>query len=320
MPDKLTGMQVFVRVAALGSFAAAGREAGLSQTMVTRHIAALEDQLGTALFHRSTRRLSLTEAGRIFLEGCQKILSDLDEVEQNVSAQRLEPRGHLRLNAPVSFAIRHVAPLLPEFSRLWPHVQVELGLNDRIVDLIDEGWDLTLRIRQQMPASTLRTRTLAGIRFVLCAAPSYLARCGTPHRIDDLSRHNCLGYTLSTSLGPSLWSFGGRSRPSVPVSCTLLANNGDLLREAAIAGMGIIYQPVFMVDEELRRGTLQELTLDHPLIDPLLLSAVRPASSSMPLKVRVMIDFLAGKFSPVPPWEQNLPTPPLRSDEPDAGD
>lgn len=170
MLDRITSMQVFVKVVATGNFTAAGRALSLSQTMVTKHITALERQMGVTLFHRSTRKLSLTEAGRLFLEGCQKILADLDEVERTVTAQRREPQGRLRLNAPVSLAIRYVAPLLPEFNRRHPLVTVELGLNDRAVDLIEEGWDLTLRIKHMAPSS-LRTRKLAPIRCVVCASP-----------------------------------------------------------------------------------------------------------------------------------------------------
>ncbi|MCH4023874.1 MAG: LysR family transcriptional regulator [Acetobacter sp.] len=306
MPDRLTSMQIFARVAALGSFAAAGREAGMSQTMVTRHIASLESRLGSALFHRSTRRLSLTEAGRIFLDGSQRILNDLEEVEQSVSAQRSEPRGCLRLNAPVSFAVRHLAPLLPEFHRLYPHVQIELGLNDREVDLIEEGWDLTLRIKR-MASSTLKARKLANIRFTVCASPEYLERAGTPRTIAELSEHTCLGYTLSTITSATRWVFGAKGTHSVPVQCSLLANNGDVLREAALAGQGIIYQPVFMLADELRRGRLVCLTLDQPVIDPAPLHAVYAPATVTPLKVRVMIDFLASHYLPQPPWEIDLP-------------
>lgn len=182
MLDRITGMQVFVRVAALGSFSAAGRDLSLSQTMITKHIVALETRMGSTLFHRSTRKLSLTESGRLFLDGCQKILADISEVEHTVGRQKLEPQGKLRLNAPVSFAIRHLGPLMPEFSRRYPFVTVELGLNDRSVDLIEEGWDLTLRIRQ-MASSTLRTRKLADVRFAICASPAYLERAGTPKEL-----------------------------------------------------------------------------------------------------------------------------------------
>ncbi|MFT8551524.1 MAG: LysR family transcriptional regulator [Acetobacter okinawensis] len=305
MADRFTSMQVFVKVVQLGNFSAAARALGLSPTMVTKHVTTLEARLGVTLFRRSTRHLSLTEAGRLFLEGSQRILTDLEEVELAVSEQRREPRGHLRLNAPVSFAIRYVAPYLPEFSRLYPHVTVELGLNDRTVDLIDEGWDLTLRIRK-MAASTLRSRRLATIRMVVCAAPSYLERAGTPTRVEELSQHQCLGYTLSAINSANRWSFGEKGEKTIPISGPLSANNGDVLREAAVAGEGIVYQPVFVVSEELRAGRLRALALDLPPLPGPDLHAVYAPGMSLPLKTRAMIDYLTQCYTPTPPWEQEL--------------
>ncbi|NHN84211.1 LysR family transcriptional regulator [Acetobacter musti] len=306
MPDRVTGMQVFVRVVAQGSFAAAARTLSLSQTMVTRHISSLEDRLGVTLFHRSTRRLSLTEAGQIYLDGCQRLLADLEGMEQEASAGRIEPRGRLRLNVPVSFAIRYVAPVLAEFSRRYPLVHVELGLDDRVVDLIAEGWDLTLRIRQ-MAASSLKTRKLAAIRFVVCAAPSYLAKCGTPRAIADLEQHACLSYTLSGVTGMNRWSFGTDGSRTVPVTGPLSASNGDVLREAAIAGQGIVYQPLFIVADALRAGQLVPLVLDAPLFAGLELHAVYAPAATVPPKIRAMIDYLLECYSPHPPWETGLP-------------
>ena len=250
MLDRLTSMQVFVRVVGQGSFSAAARSLNLSQTMVTKHVSALENHLGIALFHRSTRRLSLTEPGRLYLDRCQILLSNLEDMEQEVSAEALEPRGLLRLNTPVSFAIRHVAPLLPEFSRRYPLVTVELGVDDRRVDPITEGWDLTLRIGH-LPPSSLKARRLAHISFTLCAAPSYLEQHGTPKTVRDLQQHNCLGYTLSDAVGSTRWSFGRNGERTIPIHSTLRANNGDVLRTAALAGQGILYQPTFIVADEL---------------------------------------------------------------------
>ena len=305
MPDRFTSMQVFVKVVQLGSFSAAARALSLSPTMVTKHVTTLEERLGVTLFRRSTRHLSPTEAGRLLLEGSQRILADLEEVELAVSEQRREPRGHLRLNAPVSFAIRYVAPYLPEFSRLYPHVTVELGLNDRTVDLIDEGWDLTLRIRK-MASSTLRSRRLATIRMVVCAAPSYLARAGTPTRVEELAQHQCLGYTLSDANSANRWSFGEKGEKTIAVSGPLSANNGDVLREAAVAGEGIVYQPVFVVSEELRSGRLRALPLDLPPPRGPDLHAVYAPGMSLPLKTRAMIDYLTQCYTPTPPWEYAL--------------
>ncbi|GBQ69423.1 LysR family transcriptional regulator [Ameyamaea chiangmaiensis NBRC 103196] len=302
MLDRVTSMQVFVRVTQLGSLAAAARSLGLSQTMVTKHVAALESRLGVVLFHRSTRRLSLTEAGRLYLERCQRVLSDLDEMEQEVALEGGEPRGTLRLNAPVSFAVRHLGPILPEFSRRYPLVSVELGLNDRLVDLIEEGWDLTLRIRRMVPSS-LRARKLASIRMVVCAAPSYLDRHGTPATVAELEHHVCLGYTLSDAVGVGRWRFGPQGSRSVPVRGSLSANNGDVLCAAAIAGQGIIYQPLFLVADALRDGALRVLTLDEAPVEEAGLHAVYAPAAVVPLKVRAMIAFLLECYTPVAPWD-----------------
>jgi DNA-binding transcriptional LysR family regulator len=299
----VTGMQVFVKVAATGSFSAAARSLSLSQTMITKHITGLEERLGVQLFQRSTRRMSLTEAGRLFLEGSQKLLADIAEIEETVSAERREPRGTLRINAPVSFAIRHLGPILPEFSHRFPLVTIQLELNDRSVDLIEERWDLALRILP-MTSSTLRSRKLASIRMVVCAAPSYLAARGTPKTIDDLRHHNCLGYTLSQRVGVSLWSFGRDAAHTVDIGGNLQANNGDVMREAALAGQGIIYQPTFIVAEELRQGTLSALTLDHPTLDSAELHAVFGPGGTIPLKTRAMIDYLVECYGPDAPWDR----------------
>src|SRR5476651_2628064 len=185
MLDRLTGLEVFAKVAAAGSLSAAGRALGMSQTMVTKHIAALEARLGVKLFHRSTRRLSITEAGRQYLEASERILTDMDAAEAAIAADRIEPRGLLRLNVPVSFGTRQIAPLLREFAKHYPHVTVELGLNDRLVDLAEEGWDLVIRIGS-LSDSNLIARRIAPCRTVVCAAPAYLKARGTPRSLSEL--------------------------------------------------------------------------------------------------------------------------------------
>jgi DNA-binding transcriptional LysR family regulator len=302
MLDRITGMQVFARVAGLGSLSAAARALGISQTMATKHLAAIEDRLGVKLLHRTTRRMTLTEAGRHYLEAAERIIAELEEAEAAASADRLEARGTLRVNVPVSFGIREIAPLLPEFARSHPLVTVDLGLNDRVVDLIEEGWDMGVRIGQ-LANSTMVARKLAPCRTALCAAPSYLAEKGTPHRVSDLKDHNCLGYTLSRTLGSDRWSFGIDGTVTVPVSGNLQANNGDVLVAAAVAGQGVIYQPTFLVSREIRAGRLVSLALDHPAIEVPGVYAVYPADRRPPAKVRAFIDFLAQRFGSAPPWD-----------------
>ena len=203
MLDRLTALEVFAKVAAMGSLSAAGRDLGMSQTMVTKHLAALETRLGVKLFHRTTRHLSITEAGRNYLETSERILADVEAADAAVAADRVEPRGLLRLNVPVAFGTRQIAPLLCEFTRRNPLVTVELGLNDRQVDLADEGWDLAIRIGI-LGDSSLIARRIASCKTIVCAAPSYLAARGTPRTLASLAEHNCLGYTLSslTGVGP----------------------------------------------------------------------------------------------------------------------
>ena len=308
MLDRLTGLEVFAKVASAGSFSAAGRALGLSQTMVTKHIAALEARLGIKLFHRSTRRLSITEAGRSYLETSERILADLEAAEAAVAADRVEPRGLLRLNAPVAFGTRQIAPLLSEFAQRHPLVTVELGLNDRLVDLADEGWDLAIRIGS-LSDSSLIARRIAPCRTVVCAAPSYLAARGHPRTVAHLADHNCLGYTLSRVTGVDRWAFGARGEVTVPVSGNLRANNGEALRAAAIAGQGLAYLPTFIVADDLRAGTLVALDLDQLTVEFGGIYAVFLPDRHPAAKVRAFIDFIANRFAPEPPWDRDFVPP-----------
>jgi DNA-binding transcriptional LysR family regulator len=205
MLDRITGMQVFARVAALGSLSGAARALGMSQTMATKHMAAMEAKLGVKLLHRSTRKITLTEAGRRYLESVERILAELAEAEAAAAAERVEVTGTLRVNAPVSFGVRELAPLMAAFSRAHPALTVDMGLNDRVVDLVEEGWDVAVRIGR-LHDQTLIARKLARCRLRVAGAPAYLAERGTPRTMAELSSHNCLGYTLSSALGPQRWS------------------------------------------------------------------------------------------------------------------
>lgn len=308
MLDRLTGLEVFAKVAAAGSFSAAARAMGMSQTMVTKHIAALETRLGAKLFHRTTRRLSITEARRSYLESSERILAEVEAADAAVAADRVEPRGLLRLNAPVSFGTRQIAPLLSEFAERHPLVTVELGLNDRRVDLAEEGWDIAIRIGN-LSNSSLIARRIAPCRIVVCAAPSYLKARGTPLTVSSLAAHNCLGYTLSQRTPVDRWVFGARADVGVQISGNLRANNGDALRAAALAGQGIIHQPTFIVADDLRAGRLVALTLDQPTIELGGIYAVFPPDRHPPAKVRAFIDFIASHFAPEPPWDRDVASP-----------
>jgi DNA-binding transcriptional LysR family regulator len=302
MLDRITGLQVFAKVASLGSFTAAARSLAMSQSMATKHVDAIEARLGTRLLHRTTRRLSLTEAGQRYLESAERILAEIDEADQ-AAAETVEPRGTLRVAGPLSFGFREIAPALADFARLYPHVKVDFGLSDRIVDLVEEGWDLAIRIAA-LRDSALVARKLAPIRVMLCAAPAYLAARGTPRTTADLKDHNCLGYTLPTAANAGRWLFGADASLVVEVSGNLVASNGDALRMAALAGQGIIYQPTFLVADDLRAGRLHAIALDHPLPVFGNVHAVYAPSRYVPTKVRRFIDFLAERWSGVPPWDR----------------
>ncbi|MBF9235056.1 LysR family transcriptional regulator [Microvirga alba] len=304
MLDRVTSMQVFVRVAALGSFSAAARALHLSQTMVTKHVAALENRLGVKLLNRSTRSLVLTEGGRDYLAACERILAEIEEAEASASLDRIEPRGTLRLNVPLTFGFRQIVPALAEFSGQYPALTVDLGLADRYVDLIEEGWDLAIRIGR-LKDSSLVARRIAPCRIAVCAAPSYLRAHGTPKTLDDLSAHNCLGYTLPSAVNADRWLFGKDGDMAVPVKGNLRANNGDALLAAALAGQGLIYQPTFLVGDSLRDGSLVRVLADYPAQE-LGVHAVLPSGRQTPAKVRAFSEFLAARFAPEPGWDRNL--------------
>ena len=303
MLDRFTGLQVFVRVAALGSLSGAARALGMSQSMATKHMAALEGRLGVRLLHRSTRRITLTEAGQRYLESAERILEELDRSDAAAAAERVEVTGTLRVSAPVSFTTRILAPVLPAFQALHPALRVELGLNDRVVNLIDEGWDVAIRIGR-LREGGLIARRLAPCRVAVAASPAYLAAHGTPRCVADLGAHNCLSYTLASSNAPDEWSFGPGGAVKVPLAGNLRANNGDALVAAAVAGQGIISQPTFILCDDLRAGRLVALDLDHPPTELDGVFAVWPGDRRPPARLRAFLDWAADRFGPVPPWDR----------------
>lgn len=293
-------MRVFVRAASAGSLSAAGRHLGMSPAMATKHVNALEARLGVKLFHRTTRRLSLTEAGSDYLEACQRILPEIDEAEAAATSQRIKASGLLRMNVPLSFGTRFIAPLIADFSQRHPEVTVELGLSDAQLDLIAGSWDLAIRIGR-LADSPLQSRRLGDSCMMVCAAPDYLDQRGIPRTVGELAQHNCLSYTLSAMQDSRQWTFGAQGEVRVPIDGDLLANNGDALLAAAVAGQGIIYQPHFIVGEAVERGDLVVLELDKPVVDLGGIHVLYPPDRRPPAKVRVMIDYLAEAFTRTPP-------------------
>ncbi|MEO8668150.1 MAG: LysR substrate-binding domain-containing protein [Bauldia sp.] len=305
MLDRFSGMEIFLRVAGAGSFSAAARALGISQTMVTKHVVAIEERLGVRLFQRTTRKLTLTEAGARYREAAERILAELAEADGEAAATVTEPRGTLRINAPLSFGFRQIAPAATDFARLYPQLTIDMGLNDRVIDLVEEGWDLAIRIGQ-LRDSILIARKLAPIRTVLCAAPAYLERHGSPRTVADLQAHNCLGYTLPSAAGAGRWHFGGDGSMGVNVTGNFRANNGDALRTAALAGQGIVYQPTFLLSDDLRKGDLVPLKLDQPTFQFANAFAVYAPDRHVPAKIRTFIDFLAARWAGEPPWDVGL--------------
>lgn len=300
--DRITSMRVFVRAASVGSISAAARHIGMSAAMATKHIDALELRLGVKLFHRTTKRrsLTLTEAGNHYLDACERILADIDEAEAAVSSQRIKANGLLRMNIPVSFGTRFIAPRILEFSHRHPEVKIELGLSDAQLDIIAGSWDLAIRIGQ-LEDSPLKTRRLGDSFMRVCASPDYLDNRGIPRSANDLTQHNCLSYTLSGMQNSEHWAFGKKGEYKVPISGDLVANSGDALLAAAVAGQGVIYQPHFIVGEALNQGKLVDLVLDKPVMDIGGIHVIYPPDRHPPAKVRVMIDYLVEVFGKNPP-------------------
>lgn len=291
--DRLDAMRLFIRVAELGSFSAVAHQLGAARSVVTRQIAALESHLGTKLLARSTRRLSLTSAGTAYLEKCREILNLVDIAETGLAEERQTPRGSIRLSLPLVYSLRHLAPLLLEFSRLYPEVELDMDFSDRRTNLIQEGIDLAVRITPRLEPGDI-TRRLGSARMVVLASTDYLATHGEPQHPAELIDHQCLGYTA----GPSSqrWSFlvDGRLE-SFAIRPRLLANNGDVLLKAAVAGLGIAQQPTFIADELLQSGELREILKDYPLPE-LGIYAVLPGNRHIPHRLRVLIDFLVERL------------------------
>lgn len=290
--DKLAAIRAFVSVAEEGGFSAAAQELGLSKSAASRQIAALEDALGAQLLKRSTRSVKLTDSGYAYLERCRSFLADLDEADRAVAALQNEPKGLLKINAPMSFGVSHTAPAVAEFMERYPELQVALILNDRFVDPYDEGFDVTLRIGA-LEDSSLAARKLAQIEMGLFASPDYLEKHGRPRGPDDLKSHAALHYGRPSS--QTAWMLRG-ARDAISIRYRLCSNNGDALRVAALAGLGIALIPAFLVRDEVRNRRLVPL-LDGFEPRPIDLYAIYPPTRFLAAKVRLFIDFLAERFA-----------------------
>jgi len=298
--DRFLEMKTLVAVVDAGSFIGAAEPLGMSKAAVSRHVSDLENRLGVRLLQRTTRRLSLTDEGQAFYARSKDALALVDEAETEIRSRSSEASGVVRVNAPQTFGVLHLGPLWGGFMDANPRVSLEVTLSDRLVDVVDEGFDLAIRIAT-LPNSTLVSKKLASTRVMLCAAPAYLERVGTPDHPADLALHQVIAYSYWS--GRDEWTFTGpEGVVSVKTRARLYANNGDTCLAAALSGQGIILQPSFLVAEDVRAGRLVELMPEYRSIE-LGIYAVYPTRKQLALKVRRLIDYLAEALGK-PAWER----------------
>ena len=301
--DKLESMRAFVEVVNHSGFAAAGRQMGLSRSVVNNLVAQLEADLDVQLLQRTTRRVSPTDTGRAYYERCVDILAEVSAAEQSVAQLQVEPKGTLRINAPMSFGTMHLAKAIAHFMQQYPDIQVQLTLNDRFIDLIEEGFDVTLRIAELKADETLTTHAIAPIPRVICAAPSYLKAHGAPKEPSELRNHDCLKYGhLATNNYWQLTDKNGK-QTNVRLRCKGYSNNGEVLREEAIAGIGITLLPIFIAGQALQTGQLVQVLADY-CPPPITAYISYAANRHLSTKIQLLTKFLQDWFKS-PPWKQD---------------
>lgn len=302
--DRIDAMRAFVAVVTEGSFSNAANTLQLSPQLVSKYVSKLEEQLNSRLLNRTTRKVSLTEAGSHYFGHAQQILLSIDDMESKLGGLQQNPKGVLRISAPVSFALKHMAKLITDFQIHYPLVKVDLQLTDRKVDIVEEGFDVALRIGQ-LKSSSLIAKKIAPIRVVLCAAPEYLKKYGTPTQPEDLERHRYLHYSYMNMDGKDdIYQL--LKAKYLKQGSELRSNNGDVLVDAAIAGAGIVLQPTFIISEALSSS---KLVVVLPELEPeaLGLYAVYAHRKLLPHKVRCFIDFVEGYYGTPPYWDESIP-------------
>lgn len=292
--DRIECMRAFVATVGANGFAAAARALDVPRSKVSKQIQALEEAIGVQLLQRTTRSLHLTEAGAEYYDACRDVIASLDEAEQRARTGMGEIRGVLRVNAPMSFGLSRLGPLIPRFNELHPNVELQVVLSDQQVDPVKGGFDVTIRIAS-LPDSSMIARSLAPAPRIMVASPDYLAREGTPQTPKDLAHHKCLSYGYLQS-GVSLQLCNGKDTQRVTVTGPLHANNGDILAQAAVAGMGIALLPNFIVERAVADGRLVPVLCDWEA-PAITVNAVYPSSRRVPMKTRAFIDFLVAELS-----------------------
>ena len=299
--ESMDAIPVFVAVVEEGSFAAAARRIGVTKSAVSKRISQLETRLGVQLLHRSTRKLSLSEAGEQYFAHAIQSLAAAQDAEDAVAQLQGAPQGRLRINTPMSFGRLHIAPLVPDFLAAYPGVGVDMVMDDRVVDMVEGGFDLAIRVRT-LEDSALIARKLAPCHNLLCAAPSYLKKHGTPKHPDDLQEHNCLQYAYASTI--HTWRFEEKNNGGIvnlDVTGNYQVNNSEALRQALVAGVGIARLPTFIASADITAGRLVPLLPDYKLPSQIIY-AVFPERRHLPAKVRVFIDYLVEKIGGDQPY------------------
>lgn len=299
--DKFEGIRAFTRVVEAGGFSAAARDMGVSRSVVNKAVINLEHELGTQLLRRSTRQVTPTDTGLAFYDRARQILSELDDAISAVTSLQGKPTGNLRVNAPMSFGTLHLSRVIAEYMALYPDVHVELVLSDRVIDPIEEGFDVTLRIGVTQATTSLVTRELVAAKRVLCASPDYLQRWGEPSTPAELNTHRCLHYGYLGS--GSKWRLRGPAgEQAFAIHCVMWANNAEPLRDVALNHQGIAMLPTFIAGEALQNGQLRTILVDYPPLD-MTLSALYPRHRHLSTKVRLLVDLLSERFGDRPYWD-----------------
>jgi len=298
--DRFHSMSAFVEVVDRGGFTAAEEKLGLSRAQISKLVMQLEEHLCTRLLNRTTRKISLTEMGRLYYERCKELLIEVDEIDSMAGEQNSTPRGTLTIGAPSAFGTMHFKNVVTEYMKQYPQVQISLQLTDRLVDVVDEGFDVVIRIAD-LADTSLIARKLAICKMVVCASPEYLAKNGEPQVPQDLALHHCLLYSNADK--PGIWTLhGDAGTETVRVNGPLTADNGDILRAAALSDLGVVFMPTFMVGEDVRVGALKQVLIDY-CPPELTINAVFPSRRYLSAKVRTFIDFAANFFAEESDWD-----------------